>query len=81
LSRGKVTALANRRSTVEIRTRSTRVTPDAAGCFRIAATMARRCARDGDDHAKAGTATRTAVRTTSAPNRAMTFVDIDTVSS
>jgi hypothetical protein len=81
LSRGKVTALANRRSTVEIRTRSTRVTPAAAGFFRIAATMARRCAGDGDDHAKAGSATTSAMRTASAQHRVMTFVDIDTDST
>jgi hypothetical protein len=66
----------------EIRTRSARVAPAAAaGFFPIAATMARRRAGDGDDHAKAETATTSAIRRASAPNRAMSFVDIGAVSS
>ena len=76
-----VTALANPRSTVEIRTRSTRFTPAAAGFFRIAATMALRCAGDGDDHANTGAATTSAARTTSEPIRAMTFVCLGTGSA
>jgi hypothetical protein len=51
LSRGYVTAVAKRRSTVETRTRSTLLAPDAAGFFRIAATMASRCDGDGDREA------------------------------
>jgi hypothetical protein len=44
----------------------------------MAATMARRCADDGGNHAKADAAPTSAMRAASAPNLAMTFVDIDT---
>jgi hypothetical protein len=55
-----------------------RATPDAAGFFRMAATIARRCADEGGDQARADAAPRSAMRAASAQDLAMTFVDIDT---